>query len=294
MNLSKTTRTTAGILSICLTIALATGCNPFKTDLSHDVVHGSESAYQTNLSPGTNAKELLTPDHFRSLQVEVQAVQGQQPSQEAINALYDFLKKYAKKPAGIQILPVETIPVPAHPAAQSGYTLQDVHQIEDANRKHYTKRGTLVLYVLFLDWNSNDDAGNDKMLGQAYSNSSVVIYKGTLKGLTPATSPTTPPTPNTSLDPSPLQQLLPAPQLNPWVMEATAVMHEFGHLLGLVNLDEKASAHEDPNHRRHCKNPQCLMYYAAESSAALSQMGGQTLPTLDADCEQDLKNLSAQ
>ena len=274
MNPSKTARTTAGILSICLTIGLATGCNPFKTDLSHDVVHGSETAYQTNLSTGANAKEILTSDHFRSLQVEVQAVQGQQPSQEATNALYDFLKKYAKKPAGIQILPVETIPAPVHPAAQSGYTLQDVRQIENANRKHYTKKGTLVLYVLFLDWNSNDDAGEDKMLGQAYSNSSVVIYKGTLKGLTPPQ----PPTQNNSSDPSPLQQVPPAPQLNPWVMEATVVMHEFGHLMGLVNLDEKANAHEDPNHRRHCKNPQCLMYFAAESSAALPKWVDKRFP----------------
>ena len=45
-------------------------------------------------------------------------------------------------------------------------------------------------------------------------------------------------------------------------MEQTTIIHELGHALGLVNNGVALkSQHEDQNHKAHCTNEQCVMYW---------------------------------
>jgi hypothetical protein len=65
--------------------------------------------------------------------------------------------------------------------------------------------------------------------------------------------------------------------------------HEYGHLLGLVNLGSPMQVdHKDPA-SNHCNNSSCLMYYETQ----VGQMGGilvsGPVPSLDANCRNDLK-----
>ena len=48
--------------------------------------------------------------------------------------------------------------------------------------------------------------------------------------------------------------------------EASVLLHEFGHLIGLVK--ERGALNEDPDHEHHCSNKNCVMYWRAPSNNA--------------------------
>lgn len=55
-------------------------------------------------------------------------------------------------------------------------------------------------------------------------------------------------------------------------VEQSTLVHEFGHLVGLVNIDlEMVSDHHDAAHGAHCTNPDCVMYYLHEGAADLTK-----------------------
>lgn len=62
-------------------------------------------------------------------------------------------------------------------------------------------------------------------------------------------------------------------QLSLQLLEQRTVIHEIGHVLGLIGLGISASSsrHEDQAHPRHCSDPECVMYYAGDARADLSQ-----------------------
>jgi hypothetical protein len=173
--------------------------------------------------------------------------------------------KQTGKKRGVQVVVDPPIATPTHSADATGYSIADIKQIESRHRRHYTTKGKLALYALFLDWNFAGDEGSDRILGQAYQNESVVIFMNSLKTAT--------------------QQA--AHPANP---ESAVLMHEFGHLMGLVGVNDQASPHADLAHHS-CTNSKCLMNHAAESSAQIMSFAGDQIPLLDDDCENDLKAL---
>ena len=67
-------------------------------------------------------------------------------------------------------------------------------------------------------------------------------------------------------------------------------MHEFGHLLGLVNLVYKSPVdHEDKDHPGHSNNEDSVMYWAVESADIGNIITGQLPDEFDND---DLNDLS--
>ena len=73
-------------------------------------------------------------------------------------------------------------------------------------------------------------------------------------------------------------------------LEASVLEHEIAHLLGLVDIGTKMVAnHKDASHGNHCSNQNCLMYYASETTDILTALVGGSIPSLDADCLNDLK-----
>jgi len=76
-------------------------------------------------------------------------------------------------------------------------------------------------------------------------------------------------------------------------IEAAVTIHEFGHLLGLVNLvyDSKID-HEDPEHKGHSSNDDSVMYWAVETSDIANIAFGSVPNDFDADDKQDLIDLS--
>jgi hypothetical protein len=259
-------RRTIGALSIFLTSALISGlsssCGPVTNNwIDHRLA--SDAVYDSSKVAGSSARELLKADTFKSLLIRVQYVPGFGPSQEAKNRLLLFLKSYLKKPNGISI---QDDPLPTQNRAT--WSVSDVRDLEDRTRNHFSQKDQFVVYYWFLDGHSVDDLpAGAKLLGQAFRNSSIVVYEQTLREEAQKSA------------------------IGTQLVETTLMEHEFGHLMGLVNfgIPTQNPATEDRGNPTHCSHKECLMYYAADTTAILTQLSGATTRDLDPECKRDLE-----
>ncbi|MCM2277281.1 MAG: hypothetical protein NDJ89_04340 [Oligoflexia bacterium] len=258
-------RSLASLLFIALTLTAA--CGAVTNDYSRKRLRGDKGVYQPGMRVGFSAGELLRTSHFDRVVVEIQSVRGFAPSQEAVNLTQRFLERHLKRsPGQIQIHASDSIPV-ASLGGKTRFTLSDVRFIESRYRRRYTQKGTLTIYLLFLNGSSADDHGEFKMLGQAHSNTSIVIYENTI-----------------------LEKVAENPNASRPVAEATIIAHELGHVLGLVNIDRRSgTGHEDPLHANHCDDPRCLMHFTAENTLFVSPTGA--VPELTESCLRELEEL---
>jgi len=61
-------------------------------------------------------------------------------------------------------------------------------------------------------------------------------------------------------------------------VEQATLVHEFGHVMGLVNNGvPMVSDHLDPDHPRHCTNDRCVMYWLNEGAADMMRFARQVI-----------------
>jgi hypothetical protein len=80
--------------------------------------------------------------------------------------------------------------------------------------------------------------------------------------------------------------------VNECKVERSALVHEFGHVLGLVDLIYTSPAnHEDPQYPNHCTNESCVMHHSID----VYKGGVPKSPpsAFDRDCLDDLKIIRA-
>lgn len=211
---------------------------------------------------GESAGELLKAADFNKLKVEIQYPQGFKPKDATLDKLKDFLNQYLNKPEGIQIVKSQ-IEAPG----QSEYSIDDIRNIEDANRSVYNQDQTLGVYVFFADGNHEDDSDDGQILGTAYQNTSTVLFEETIQELSGGLN-----------EPSQTK------------LETAVLKHEFGHIMGLVALGSPMQQdHQDEDNGNHCDVDDCLMYWATETSDVVDNLLGGSIPTLDSQCQNDLK-----
>ena len=212
---------------------------------------------------GGSANDLLSDDTFTSMIIELVYVEGFEPTQNAVDNLTSFINERTYKPNGITI-EKRSIPSPGNET----YTIEDIADIERAERQNYNTPSRIAVWAFFVDGKSSSDTNNSVVLGTAYWNTSFVIYENTVKDLS-----------NSAFEPS------------TDLLETTVLNHEFGHILGLTNLGTPLqTAHEDSEHPKHCDVDTCLMYWSSETGAALTNMVNmESAPELDAQCIADLQ-----
>jgi hypothetical protein len=204
----------------------------------------------------------LSAKSYDKLILEIQYVNGYQPSIATVNNLTSFLQARLNKPGGITVV-MEAISSPG----KASLSLADVQAIEAAQRTQQTKGSTLTAYYLFADGDYAASTGNGKVLGLTYGPTSVVIFEKTIQSFSGGVG---------------------QPQTT--VLESTVAEHEFGHLLGLVNNGTPMqSSHQDGGNGAHCNNNTCLMYYSVETSDFVGNLLGGNIPPLDGNCQNDLK-----
>ncbi len=209
---------------------------------------------------GVSAEDLLSDDIYDTLVVEFAYTAGYRPLQETIDSFRIFLEERLNKPGAITFVETEILT----PLVES-QSISDIREIEADQRTKYTDGKTIAVFVYFSHANFENDTETTKTLGTAYYNTSLVIFVFFLR------------------------DLIVNPGFDLFILEATTFQHEFGHLLGLVNLlgDDIHENHEDTVHGSHCIVEECLMYFESNTSQSLRNRS--SIPVLDPLCIEDLQ-----
>jgi hypothetical protein len=220
---------------------------------------------ENRLSLGISAEDLLSSNNYSKLTVELVYFGLYRPTDLTISNFRNFLSERLNKPGGITIKETSVPEVEGSP-----FTSAELVAIEDENRTEYTSGDTIAVYVFFANGVSANDTSTRVTLGTAYRNTSMVIYEKTLQTLAASN-------PSVALS----------------TLETTTLHHEFGHILGLVNLldDDIHTNHEDTGHPKHCKVEDCLMYFESNTrSKILERFSGRAnIAELDPLCIENLQ-----
>ena len=216
-----------------------------------------------NLKPtGSSANGFLADSEYKSLVIEVNYVQNFAPNAQTLVNVKNFLQQRLNKSNGITVISSQ---IPTQTG--SPFSIQQVSDIENTYRKEYNNGDILKLHLLFLNGNSNEDNGSSKILGVAYRNTSCVLFENTIQSFS--------------------DQITEPNRID---LETTVILHEIGHILGLVNIGTTMqNNHLDTAHDKHCNNTNCLMYWQIENSGVMQMMSNGNVPSLDANCILDLK-----
>lgn len=240
------------IVPVLLLIALLGGCRKEAATVS---TGGSNTAVAKR-AVGQSANELLSAGTYTVLNLEIQYSPGMKPQDQSVTNLVNFLSSYLNKPGGINVTQKQ---VGSFGAATA--TLQEVANFEDRNRSIYPIGNSMSIYIYFAD----ADYSVTDVAGISYWNTSITIFEKTVQGKTGGTG-----------------------QASRVKVESGTMMHEMGHLLGLVNTGTAmVTPHEDASHKGHCTTTTCLMYYAIQTSGLMSL--NNSVPGLDAGCVNDLR-----
>jgi hypothetical protein len=217
----------------------------------------AQNSYDHNLNPGKSARDFLGSASYKSLKIEIQYMPGFRPDPRAINIFIDLLSERLKKPSGILVEEKEI-----DPTLKTTFILSDISGIESRNRTVFTNGDQMGAYILFTS--GAYYTGN--ILGLAYKNTSVCFFGEPLQIFSGGV---------TEEDKIRIIALL--------------LTHEFGHLLGLVDMGTLMFvAHRDINNGNHCDNSDCLMHHSFEPDTRNFARILQYDPSFDANCINDL------
>ena len=244
-------------LAICLfticCIDFLPGCSKNDSVTNLPAINGAN-----NKVTGYSGKDFLSASNFNSLRIEIQYMPGYQLDNASIDNLTSFLGSIINKPAGVTVSQKQ---VPA--GAKESYSINDIAMIEQNNRTYFNSGSQMSVYVLVTDGNYTDA----NVLGIAYRNTSVCLMGKKI-----------------------FENSGGLGQANRTKLISTVTGHEFGHLLGLVDLGTAMQAdHKDLPHGNHCNVQNCLMYYSAETTELFGFLIAGNAPELDAQCLNDLK-----
>jgi len=253
-------------------LLLFSGCYQDVTDVQNgddeDVPDNGDTPAEfshTN-SPGDSNEDLVTDRDFENLVIEVQYMPGTEPENESLDNLAEFLSDHLQK-SEISILDPQEI----SSLNQDFYTVEELQEIEEQNREVFSNEATLAVYILFVDGTFLGEEFEDPTrLGISTYNTSTAYFGETIDRIS-----------------GPLQ-FDPSKEL----VESNTMQHQFGHLMGLVNLStEMVDSHQDTPNGFHCTLQECLMHFRVNSTEYFDAQFIDTVPTLDEFCLEDLNAL---
>lgn len=188
-----------------------------------------------SLLPGEQALELLRASPYPNLVIEIDYTPGERPSAPALNVLQARLSDVTEK-ASIRLV-FEVIEV-----NETAFTELALLELERAHRNEVTGGDTFTLYILSIHGELTN--GGRNALGAAYTASSLAMFQEVIRFATMGPG-----------GPSPEE------------IESSVLVHEVGHLMGLVNLVYTSELdYEDATHPFHSSNASDVMFWAVESA----------------------------
>lgn len=181
------------------------------------------------------AQMYLNDDRYEELVIEYNYVQGFPPSDFAREKLQSTIEEICHKD---RVVEVKGEMIPQHPGRKR-YDRDRIEGMLDEYRDYERGSGSMVLYILYLDGEWND---KPNVLGLSLGRQNIVIFKQTIISVSQR-----------------------SPNLDIEVVEASVLIHEFGHILGLVGIGYD-SGHENEDHKHHCDESEgrCVMSYTVE------------------------------
>lgn len=211
---------------------------------------------------GVNGPALLRADVPR-LVIEIDAQQGAAPSQAAVDHLTAVTSSVVEKPGGISFVGGNTFA-----SDRTEWSRDDLAAAAATHRTQFSGGDAVVIHVLYVRGGFVRDGQDTGALGVAYSASEFAIFPDRWAGLTTG--------------------LLGGSD----AIERAVLVHEVGHLFGLVNLTyESPIDHEDPDHPGHSNNRSSVMFWAIESDAISQVFNGPPPDRFDDADRQDLEGL---
>jgi len=211
--------------------------------------------------PGGLALACLRDQKFTKLVIEIQYEAGYIPAQSSLDLLSTRLESVCDKPLGIKFEKSEV-----EFNHEGEWNAEDVRDIGWSTKQNTPQMGdTLTWFVMFPAGLYEDSS----VLGVAVDASTIAIF-------------------GDSID----EAEGPFGRPSSEEVENSVLVHEVGHLLGLVNLVYTSpSNHEDADHEGHSNNQDSVMYWAIESTRLRNVIFG-TLPNdFDSDDRMDLAGL---
>lgn len=202
--------------------------------------------------PGQAALEII---RAARVVVELDLVAGSEPNADALKDFEAEVEAVLGRPVDV----VKTAEVSGRGVTHA-YTLREINDLELRYRDRYTSGDTAVVYMLWLDGRFE----NEGTLGVAYHGTSIAMFKGTIRDNSKS---------DAQVLPTPGTLVLPREHF----VERAVAVHEFGHVLGLVNNGiEMVRPHEmttDPvpetdydEGEAHSSNNESVMFWAVETA----------------------------
>ena len=217
---------------------------------------------------GEATLDYLRGTPYTQLVIEIDYVATAGPDSTSVNLLRARLAYYTDK---------ATVTLSWDDSLSSGgasYTVDAIYAMERAHRDRQTGGDTAILYLLYLDGAFADPGvGNpENVLGIAYTSTSIAVFKDRIRD---------------AATPGPIG-------ITATDIENSVLVHEAGHILGLVNLVYTSDlAYEDPQHPGHSTDQSCVMYWAIEG-AGIGGIFSQPPPTdFGSEARYDLAKLKA-
>lgn len=163
--------------------------------------------------------------------------------------------------------------LPANADTNHAYSQAEVEALFQANQVASSQGANAVAYIIYLDGHSDQDTSSGQILGFAFDGDRIAMFANTIRKVCAQSS--------SVLDQGKTCKLA----------EATVLVHEFGHLLGLVsNGIAMKNAHQDTAHGAHCNVKSCVMYWSVNNSSSILDVLGSNseVPAFDQGCLDDL------
>lgn len=208
--------------------------------------------------PGGLTLACLDDSKFTSMVIEIDYAPGYLPESSSTDLLKQRLESVCEKPRGISFTFTET-----DFSVTEVWQADDVRELgDDAKSTDPQSGSTLTWQILFPAGTYEDES----VLGVAVDASTVAVFKD-------------------SIDDA--ENIFRRPSAEK--IENSVLVHEVGHLLGLVNIVYTSPVdHEDSSHPGHSNNEDSVMYWAVESTS-IANFFDNDLPTdFDIDDRNDL------